>query len=82
MESLNVERLVEQKSAVSREVVERHEAGLAERHGLRRRAPGILALPLIGTTSEQRIRNIAGAFAIQLDNQDWYELYTAAKGGL
>ncbi|MEI6946404.1 aldo/keto reductase [Paraflavisolibacter sp. H34] len=40
------------------------------------------ALPLIGTTSEQRIRNIAGAFAIQLDNQDWYELYTAAKGGL
>jgi predicted oxidoreductase len=40
------------------------------------------ALPLIGTTSEQRIRNIAGAFNIDLDNQDWYELYAASKGGL
>lgn len=33
------------------------------------------ALPLIGTTSEQRIRNIASAFTIELDHQDWYELY-------
>jgi predicted oxidoreductase len=37
------------------------------------------ALPLIGTRSEQRIRNIAGAFNIQLDSQDWYELYTASR---
>jgi predicted oxidoreductase len=37
------------------------------------------ALPLIGTTSEQRIRNIAGAFEVNLDHQDWYELYTAAR---
>ena len=37
------------------------------------------ALPLIGTTSEQRIRNIADAFQIQLDHQDWYELYNATK---
>ncbi len=37
------------------------------------------ALPLIGTTSEQRIRNIVGAFDIDMDNQDWYELYSASK---
>jgi predicted oxidoreductase len=36
------------------------------------------ALPLIGTTNEQRIRNIAGAFNIDLDRQDWYELYAAS----
>ncbi len=38
------------------------------------------ALPLIGTTNEQRIRNVADAFNIELDNQDWYELYAASKG--
>lgn len=38
------------------------------------------ALPLIGTTEEQRIRNIAEAFAIELDQQDWYELYAASRG--
>ena len=38
------------------------------------------ALPLIGTTNEQRIRNIAAAFAIDLDKQDWYELYDASRG--
>jgi predicted oxidoreductase len=37
------------------------------------------ALPLIGTTSEQRIRNIVDAFDIDLDRQDWYELYTVSK---
>lgn len=37
------------------------------------------ALPLIGTISEQRIRNIAGAFSINLEQQDWYELYNATK---
>ena len=40
------------------------------------------ALPLIGTTSEQRIRNIANAFTINLDRQDWYELYAASRGEL
>jgi predicted oxidoreductase len=40
------------------------------------------ALPLIGTTSEQRIRNIANAFSIDLDRQDWYELYAASRGEL
>jgi predicted oxidoreductase len=40
------------------------------------------ALPLVGTTSEPRIRNIVNAFAISLDNQDWYELYSVARGGL
>ncbi|MEJ7740579.1 MAG: aldo/keto reductase [Chitinophagaceae bacterium] len=37
------------------------------------------ALPLIGTTSEQRIRNVVNAFSVQLDNQDWYELYAASR---
>ncbi len=33
------------------------------------------ALPLIGTTKETRIRNIARGISIDLDRQDWYELY-------
>ncbi|HEX7904998.1 MAG TPA: aldo/keto reductase [Chitinophagaceae bacterium] len=37
------------------------------------------ALPLIGTTSENRIKNIVDAFEIDLDKQDWYELYYASK---
>jgi predicted oxidoreductase len=40
------------------------------------------ALPLIGTTSEQRIKNIVNAFSINLDHQDWYELYAASRGEL
>lgn len=40
------------------------------------------ALPLIGTTNEQRIRNIVNAFSIDLDRQDWYELYAASRGEL
>ena len=40
------------------------------------------ALPLIGTTDEQRIRNIAKAFDVDLDRQDWYELYEASRGEL
>jgi len=40
------------------------------------------ALPLIGTTNEQRIRNIVAAFTIDLDKQDWYDLYDASRGGL
>lgn len=40
------------------------------------------ALPLIGTTDEQRIRNIAAAFKINLDRQDWYELYAVSRGDL
>jgi len=38
------------------------------------------ALPLIGTTDEQRIRNIVGSFDIDLGRQDWYELYEASRG--
>lgn len=38
------------------------------------------ALPLIGTTEEQRIRNVASAVKINLDHQDWYELYNASRG--
>jgi predicted oxidoreductase len=38
------------------------------------------ALPIIGTTNEQRIRNIVNAFSIDLDRQDWYELYAASRG--
>ena len=37
------------------------------------------AIPLIGTTDEKRIRNIAKAFDIELDRQDWYELYAASR---
>ncbi len=40
------------------------------------------AIPLIGTTSERRIRNIANAFEVKLDNQDWYDLYRAASAKL
>lgn len=37
------------------------------------------ALPLIGTLNEQRIRNIADAFRINLEQQDWYDLYNASR---
>lgn len=37
------------------------------------------ALPLIGTREEQRIRNIVRAFDINLDHQDWYELYATSR---
>ena len=37
------------------------------------------AIPLIGTTDENRIRNIANSFDIELDRQDWYELYAASR---
>jgi predicted oxidoreductase len=37
------------------------------------------ALPLIGTREEQRIRNIVSAFDIQLDHQDWYDLYNVSR---
>ncbi len=40
------------------------------------------ALPLIGTTSETRIRNIVNAFSIDLDHQDWYDLYTTSGAAL
>lgn len=38
------------------------------------------ALPIIGTTSEKRIRNIVQSFSINLDNQDWYDLYITSTG--
>jgi predicted oxidoreductase len=38
------------------------------------------ALPLIGTTSETRIKNIVDSIKIDLDHQDWYELYAASRG--
>jgi len=37
------------------------------------------ALPLIGTQNEGRIKNIVKAFEINLDKQDWYDLYEVAK---
>ena len=40
------------------------------------------ALPLIGTTDEVCIKNIAEAFKINLDRQDWYELYAVSRGEL
>jgi|SRR5690554_435857 len=38
------------------------------------------ALPLIGTTDTQRIRKITKAFDIELDHQDWYDLYNTSRG--
>jgi predicted oxidoreductase len=40
------------------------------------------ALPLIGTTNEQRIKNVAKAFLLNLERQDWYDLYTASRGSI
>ncbi|RDC65689.1 aldo/keto reductase [Adhaeribacter pallidiroseus] len=38
------------------------------------------ALPLLGTRDEQRLRHAANAFTIDLDHQDWYELYAISRG--
>ncbi len=38
------------------------------------------ALPLLGTLDKQHIKNVANAFDINLDRQDWYAIYTASKG--
>ena len=38
------------------------------------------AIPLIGTTNEQRIKNAANAFTVDLDHQDWYDLYNVSIG--
>jgi predicted oxidoreductase len=37
------------------------------------------ALPLIGTMNDQRIRNIVNAFDIDLEQQDWYDLYNTSR---
>jgi len=36
-------------------------------------------IPLIGTLEENRIRNIADSFRINLEHEDWYLLYEAGK---
>src|SRR5690606_6614465 len=40
------------------------------------------ALPLIGTTNERRIHNIANIFTIELDHQKWYDIYNTRRGHL
>jgi predicted oxidoreductase len=37
-------------------------------------------LPVIGTNQVERIRSAAGSTAIQLEREDWYALWAAAKG--
>ena len=37
------------------------------------------ALPLIGTTDEARIRNIVKALDIEIEREDWWQLYQASK---
>jgi predicted oxidoreductase len=37
------------------------------------------AIPLIGAIDENRIRNIADSFRINLEHEDWYLLYEAGK---
>ena len=39
------------------------------------------ALPLIGTLEESRIRNIVNSFNIDLEHQDWYDLYQISRPG-
>lgn len=36
--------------------------------------------PVIGTTKPERISEAAGALSLQLDRQDWYDLWTAGSG--
>ncbi|OAQ40831.1 aldo/keto reductase [Pedobacter psychrophilus] len=37
------------------------------------------ALPLIGTRNKDRIKNIVAAFDIELDRQDWHNLYNSTR---
>jgi predicted oxidoreductase len=37
------------------------------------------ALPLIGTLNQQRVKNIVNAFKIDLDQQDWFDLYNTSR---
>lgn len=37
------------------------------------------ALPLIGTRNKTRIKNIVAAFDIELDRQDWHNLYNSTR---
>lgn len=37
------------------------------------------ALPLVGTLNQQRVKNIVDAFKIDLDQQDWYDLYNTSR---
>ena len=42
-----------------------------------------VAFPLdLTKTDRERIKNIAAAFDLDLDRQDWYELYEASRGSL
>ncbi len=36
------------------------------------------ALPIVGTNSITRIKNATTAVDVNLDNQDWYEIYFSA----
>lgn len=40
------------------------------------------ALPIIGTTNAKRIRNIVNTFSIDLDHQDWYDLYVTSTDAI
>ncbi len=37
------------------------------------------ALPIIGSTDKNRIRNAASAYAVDLSNEEWYRIYNATK---
>ncbi len=37
-------------------------------------------LPVMGTNNLNRIKGLSGALQVNLDRQDWYEIYTAALG--
>lgn len=37
-------------------------------------------VPVIGTTKPERLSEAAAAVDIQLDRQDWYDMWSAGKG--
>ena len=37
-------------------------------------------LPIMGSNNIQRIKGFSGALEVELDRQDWFELYEAANG--
>jgi predicted oxidoreductase len=59
--------------------------GLSEKYGANIESLAVAwinklgVIPLIGTLEENRIRNIADSFRIDLEHEDWYLLYEAGK---
>ena len=37
-------------------------------------------IPIVGSTQPERIREVAGADALELSREDWYRIFVAARG--